>query len=84
MAVTVCAGAVIATFVEVLAVDMCVDALIIVSDVAVGSLMDALAALILGVLTGIGVDVLVGVNVNVPERAITEFAMPGPLEEFRC
>ena len=60
--------------------------LIIVSGVAIGSLMDALAALILGVLTDIGVDVLVDVNVNVFAGVMTafEFVIPGPLEKFRC
>ena len=54
--------------------------------VAVDLSMDELAALILGVLTAIGADVLVNVNVNVLARVMAafEFAMPGPLEEFRC
>ena len=45
-------------------------------------MMGALA----GVLTGIGVDVLLDVNVNVLAGVVTtfEFAMPGPLEEVRC
>ena len=57
---------------------MRVDVLIIVSAVAVDLLMDAL--------TDIGVDVLVGVNVNVFAGAMAafEFVMPLPLEEFCC
>ena len=61
--------------------------LIIVSDVAVDLLIDALRDIIRGVLTNIGVvGMLVDVNVNVFAGAITDlaFAMPGPLEEFIC
>ena len=51
--------------------------------------MDALAtvltALIIGVPTGFGVNVLVDVNVNGLTGVITvEFAMPAPLEGFNC
>ena len=82
----VCAGAVIDTFVEVLTVAMRVDMMIVVSEVAVGLLMDALTDMILGVLTSIGVEVLVDVNVNVFAGLMTalECAMPSPLEKFRC
>ena len=53
------------------------------SDVAVEVLMDALADMILGVLTGIGVDVLMDVNVNAFEGVIAvEFAVSAPLEVF--
>ena len=60
--------------------------LIIVSDVAVDLLMDALTDVTRGVRTNTGVDVLVGVDVNVFAGVMTafEFAMPGPLEGFRC
>ena len=82
------AGAVIDTFVEVLTVGMRVDVLIVVSNVAVDLLMDALTGIILGLLANnIGVDVLVEVNVNAFAGVITafDFPMPGrPLEEFRC
>ena len=72
----VCAGAVSDMFVKVSAVvGMGADVLIIVSDVAVH-----------GVRTNMGVDVLVGVNVNVFAGAMTdfEFAMPVPLKVFGC
>ena len=47
------------------------------SDVAVEVLMDALADMILGVLTGSGVDVLMDVNVNAFEGVIAvKFVMP--------
>ena len=79
----VCAGAVIDTFCEVLTVNV----LVIVSKVAVAWLMDALTTIIGGaLLTNIDVDVLMDVNVNVFAGLVTAFgfAMPGPLEEFRC
>ena len=52
---------------------------IIVSNMAVDLLMDALRSIIRGVLINIDVDVLFS-------RVITafDFAMPGPLAEFRC
>ena len=68
-----CAGELIVTLLEVLTFDMRVDVLIIVSNVAVGLLMDALTGIARGSLTIIDVDV----NANV-------FVMPGPLEKFRC
>ena len=80
------AGGVIDTFVEVLTVDMRVEVLIIVSDVAVNLLMDAFTAMIRGVLNNIDVGMLVDVNVDVFADVMTafEFIMSGPLEEFRC
>ena len=66
-----CAGAAIDTFVEVLAVDMRVDVLI-VSNVAVTLLMDV-TGIIRGVLTNITVDVLMDVNVNVCADVTTPF-----------
>ena len=53
------------------------------SDVAVDFLRDALTDIIRAVLT---IDMLVDVNVNVFPRVMTAFgfAMPDPLEGFRC
>ena len=79
----VCAVAIIVTFVEVLTVDTRVDVLIIVSNVAVDLLMDALTGILRrGVLTNIDIDALVNANGNVFAGAMTtfEFAMSGPLE----
>ena len=46
--------------------------------------MNVLASMIVGVLHGIVVDLLVGVNVNVFAGAMTmELAIPEPLEELR-
>ena len=53
--------------------------LIIVSDMAVDSLMDALTDIICGVLINIAVDVLFSGVITA-----LEFVMPGPLEDFRC
>ena len=77
-----CARAVIDTFGEVLTIDMRVDVLTIMSDVTVNLLIDALADIILRVLTNSDVDMLVDVNANVFSGVMTafEFAMPGPLE----
>ena len=60
--------------------------LIIVSDMAVDLLMNVLAGKIIGVLTNIGVEVLVDANVNVfaGVMAVFAFATPDPFEEFRC
>ena len=60
--------------------------LIIVSEMAVGLLIDTLTDIILGVLTNIGVYIMVEVNVNVFVSVITafEFAMSDPFGEFRC
>ena len=83
----VCAGAVIGTlFIEVLTVDMRGNAVIILFDMAVGLLVNALSALMCGVLTNIDVDVFLDVNVNAFAGKITtfEFAMPDLLEGFRC
>ena len=76
--VVVCAGVVIDTFVEVLAVAMWADAAIVVSGMSVE--MDAFTALISGALNNFNIGVLfLGV------LTAFEFAMPGPLEEeFRC
>ena len=71
------------TFVEVLAVGMSVGVLIIVSDVAVDLLMDALTLIISGVLPSNDVDVVDG-NVVAGVIIALGFAMPCPLEEFRC
>ena len=56
--------------------------LVIVSDRAVGFLMEAFTGIIRGILTNISVDVLVGVTVNIFLVEITafEFAMSSPLE----
>ena len=61
----------------------------VLSDVAIDSLMDALAAvltvIIIGVPTGFGDHVLADVNVNAFTGAIAVgFAMPSPLEGFSC
>ena len=60
--------------------------MIVLSNMAVDFLVDALTALLCGVLTNIDVGVFVDVNVNVLAGVMTtfEFAMPGPLEGFRC
>ena len=59
--------------------------LVIVSDMAVGLLMEALTGIIRGVRTKIGVGMLMDVNANMFAGVMTtfEFAMPGPLEDFR-
>ena len=82
--VLVCDGALI-DIVEVLTVDMRVDVLIVVSDVAVDLLMDALTDITLSVMTDIDVGVLVDVNVNVcaGEMIAFDFAISSPLEKFR-
>ena len=48
--------------------------------------VDALTALMCGVLTNIDVGAFVDVNVNVLAGVMTtfEFVIPGPLEELRC
>ena len=60
--------------------------LIIVPNAAVDLLVDALTVMMFWVLPDIGVDVLANVNLNMFAVLMTsfEFAMPGPLEEFRC
>ena len=77
-----CARAVIDTFGEVLTIDMRVDVLTIMSDATVNLLMDALADIILRILTNSDVGVLVDVNINVFAGVMTafEFVMPAPLE----
>ena len=77
------AGAAFNTFIiEVLTVDMSVDVLIIMSNVAVGLMMNDFVDVILGVLANIEIDVLVDGNVNVFVSVMTvfEFIMPDPLE----
>ena len=76
------AGAAFNTFIiEMLTVDMSVDVLMIMSNVAVGLLMDALTDVILEVLANIDVDVLdADVNAFVGIMTVFEFVMPGPLE----
>ena len=74
-----CAEAVSDTFaIEVLTGDIRVDVLIIVSNVAVDLLMDALTEIKLGVVTNIDIGVLVDVDVKVfaEVMAAFEFAMP--------
>ena len=61
--------------------------MLIVSNVAVDLLIDSLIGIMRGVvINNIDVDVLVDVNLNVLAGVMTafEFAMPDPLEEFRC
>ena len=60
--------------------------LIIVSDVAVDLLMDALAVILRADLTNIDVDVLADVNAKVFAGVMTafDFAMSGHPLEFRC
>ena len=79
-------GVVIDTFVEVLTVGMRVDALVIVSNVTVDLLMDALTGIIRRGVRTDDVGVLVDLNVNVLPHAMTafEFAVPEPFEGFRC
>ena len=57
-----------------------------VSEVAVDLLTDAFTGMIFGVLTRIGVEVLVEMNVNVFAGVMTalECVMPSPLEECCC
>ena len=70
------------SIIEVLTVDMSVDVLIIMSNVAVGLMMNDFVDVILGVLANIEIDVLVDGNVNVFVGAMTvfDFVMPDPLE----
>ena len=85
--VLVWAEAVINMLVEELVIDVRVGVEIIVTiDL---ELIDALAGgVTIGVLPGIGVDVLADVNLNrfVVSMTSFEFVVPGPLEEeeFRC
>ena len=60
--------------------------LIIVCAIAVDLLIDASTGIIRGVRTNISVGVFVDVNVIMFGGVMTafEFAMSGPLEEFRC
>ena len=77
------AGVVADTFDELLAVDMGVKMLIVVSNVAVGLLMDELTDIILDVRTNIGVNVLiVNVNAFVIMTTAFEFEILGLLEVF--
>ena len=59
---------------------------IIVSNVAVELLMNAVTDIMRGVLSNMDVDMLVDVNVNIFAVSMTafEFVMSDPLEEFRC
>ena len=81
-----CAGVLLDTLVEVLAVDMRVEVLIIVSDVAVDLLMDALAGIARAMLTDVGIGVLVGMNASVfaDVTVAFEFEIPGPSKECCC
>ena len=69
-----------------LTVGIRVDAVIIVSNVAVELLMNAVTDIMRGVLSNMDVDMLVDVNVNIfaVSMAAFEFVMSDPLEEFRC
>ena len=60
--------------------------MIVLSNMAVDFLVDALTALLCGVLTNIDVGVFVDVNTNVfaGVTAAAEFAVLGPLEELWC
>ena len=60
--------------------------LIILSKVAVGLLMDTFPAIIRGVRTNIGVDLLVDVNLSVFPGVMTafEFVTSDPLEVLGC
>ena len=75
----VCAGAVIDTFVKVLAVGIRVG-------VAIGLSINPLTGTMLDVLARMGVDVLAGVNVNIFAGVTTafEFDVRCPLERFPC
>ena len=72
------AAEVIDTFVEATTADVRVGVMVIMSDVAIDLLVDGLT----GITFGVGVDVLMGVNINVFSGVMTafEFAMPDPLE----
>ena len=65
---------------------MRVDAVIVLSNMAVDFLVDALTAFMCGVLTNTDGGVFANVNVNVLAAVMTtfDFAMSGPLEGFRC
>ena len=68
-------------------VDMRVEVLIIVSDVAVDLLIAALADISRVILTDVGMGVLVGMNADVFAGVMTAFelvelVMPGPSKEF--
>ena len=81
-----CSGALIDTLVEVSTVGMCLDVVIIASNVAVDLLADTLPIIIRGDLTNIAVDMLVEVNEKVFAGVMIafEFIMPERLEEFGC
>ena len=72
------AAEVIDTFVEATTADVRVGVMVIVSDVAIDLLVDGLT----GITFGVGVDVLVGLNIKVFSGEMTafEFAMSDPLE----
>ena len=72
------AAEVIDTFVEATTADVRVGVMVIVSDVAIDLLVDGLT----GITFGVGVDVLVGVNIKVFSGVMTAFvfAIPDPLE----
>ena len=58
----------------------------VLSGMVVGTLIDALAGVIIGFVSSIGVEMLADANVNVFASLMTalEFAVPKPLEEFSC
>ena len=76
------AAEVIDTFVEATTADVRVGVMVIMSDVAIDLLVDGLT----GIMFGVGVDVLVGLNIKVFSGVMTAFVFdrPDPLEEFRC
>ena len=60
--------------------------LIIVPNAVADLLVNALTVMIFWVLSGIGVDVLANLNLNMFAVLMTSFeiVMPDPLEEYRC
>ena len=81
-----CAGALLGTPVELSTIDMRVEVLIIVSDVAVDLLMDRLTDITRIRRTEVSVDVSAGVNMNAFEGVMTtfEFTVPDSSKEFCC
>ena len=56
------------------------------TDMVIGAWIDALAGVIKGFVSGIGVEVLAGANINVFASLMPalEFAVPKPIYEFSC
>ena len=61
-----------------------IDFVDVLSDMALDAWIDALASVIIGFVTGIGVEVLADANGNVFASLMTalEFAVPEPLESL--